>query len=97
MAGAADDFACGLAEELGADGWFEHEYDRDIWYATVVHFTGPIDDPAALVDWVATRRRLDLGVATVGEAELSMLRFDGRQPVREPLARAALGAARAPS
>ena len=64
---------------------------RDIWYATLVHFTGEIRDRQGLVDWVAARRRLDLGVARIDETELLRFRYDGRQPVRHTLYRAPLG------
>ena len=93
---AADGFARHLGDELGADGWFEAEYRRDIWYATLVHFSGELRDPQGLVDWVAAGRRLDVGCAAVGEAELLRFRFNGRQPVRVGLARASLGGALVP-
>lgn len=89
--GAADDFARRLGDELGPDGWFEANYHRDIWYATLVHFTGELRDPRGLVDWVAARRRLNLGCTAVGAAELLRFRYNGRQPVRVALARATLG------
>ncbi|GIG92038.1 hypothetical protein [Plantactinospora endophytica] len=89
---AADDFAARLGAELGDDAWFEADFSRDIWYATLVHFTGPLRDPAALVDWVAARRGTDLGEAAIGAAELLRFRFDGRQPVRLPLTSAPFGA-----
>jgi hypothetical protein len=88
---AADAFAARLGDQLGADGWFEAQYHRDIWYATLLHFTSDIRDQQGLVDWVAARRRLDLGVVRADEAELLRLRYDGRQPVRQTLDRAALG------
>jgi hypothetical protein len=90
---AANDYAGRLRAELGADGWFEDQYHRDIWYATLVHFTGDLDDPQGLVDWVAARRHLDLGVTHADEAELLRFRYNGRQPVRETLARTPLGLA----
>ncbi|MDW5323668.1 hypothetical protein [Plantactinospora sp. KLBMP9567] len=88
---APDEFAARLAVELGDDAWFEAGFSRDIWYATLVHFTGPLRDPPALVDWVAARRGADLGDAVVGAAELLRFRFNGRQPVRVPLAGAPFG------
>lgn len=54
-------FAAALAHELGEHGWFEADVDRTIWYANLVHFTGPIADREALVEWVADRRQVDLG------------------------------------
>ncbi|WP_199853131.1 hypothetical protein [Plantactinospora sp. BC1] len=88
---AADEFAARLGGELGADAWFEADFTRDIWYATLVHFTGPLRDPVGLVDWVAASRGLHLGDVVVGAAELLRFRFNGRQPVRVPLARAPFG------
>jgi hypothetical protein len=92
---AAGEFADRIGDELGADGWFEAGYHRDIWYATLVHFTGDVRDPGGLVDWVAARRGLDLGIISVDEAELLRFQYNGRQPVRVGLARAALGSATA--
>ncbi|MFC6016346.1 hypothetical protein ACFP2T_09060 [Plantactinospora solaniradicis] len=88
---AAAGFADRLGEELGPDGWFEAAYHRDIWYATLVHFTSEIRDPQGLVDWVAARRHLDLGTTTVGAAELLRFAYNGRQPVRVGLSRAPFG------
>ena len=95
--GAADEFAVRLGDELGADGWFEADYRRDIWYASLVHFTEDIPDPYSLVDWVAARRHVDLGVMTADEAQLLRFRFNGRQPVRVPIASAPIGGMPAPT
>ncbi|MGW4463004.1 hypothetical protein [Micromonospora sp. NPDC004704] len=89
---AADDFAARLAEELGEDGWFETGFVRDIWYATLIHFSGPIRHLVDLVDWVAARRDLELGQTIVHEAELVRFRYNGRQPIRVALATAPFGA-----
>jgi hypothetical protein len=88
--GAADEIARRLREELGEDAWFEANFHRDIWYATLVHFAADIADPAALVEWVAQRRDLDLEPVVVREVELLRFDYDGRQPVRVPLATAPL-------
>ncbi|GAA4701500.1 hypothetical protein Prum_058710 [Phytohabitans rumicis] len=90
---AADEFAARLGEELSDDGWFEADFHRNIWYATLVHFIGPLEDPVDLVDWVAARRHLDLGEGVIEEAELLRFKFNGRQPVRAGLAAAPLAAA----
>ena len=91
---AADSIADRLGEELGPDGWFEQDYHRDIWYATLVHFTGEIHDRQGLVDWVGKHRNLDLGEAAIDGAELLGFRYNGRQPVRVGLGSAPLGRAR---
>ena len=88
--GAADHFASRLRDELGADAWFEANFHRDIWYATVVHFAGDLVDPAGLVAWVNDRRDLDLGVAIVDEVELIRFRYDGHHVVRVPMTSAPL-------
>lgn len=60
-----------FAEELGPDGWFENPYGRrDIWYLNLVHFTSHIASPQHLIDWVAERRRLDVGQTAITAAEL---------------------------
>ena len=89
---AAGEFAARLAGELGEDAWFEADYNREIWYSVLVHFTGPLTNPPALVDWVGARRDLDLGGTHVGAAELCRWRFNGTQPVPATLASAALRA-----
>jgi hypothetical protein len=90
--GAAGEFADRLGRELGPDGWFEAAYQRDIWYATLVHFTNDIRDRQRLIDFVAERRQLDLGSTTIGSAELVTFRYNGRQPIRRSLARAEFSA-----
>ena len=89
---AAGEFAARLEAELGPDSWFEQDFDRTIWYSTLVHFTGPIPDPAGLVDWVATRRALDVGEVTMRQADLVRFRFNGWQPVCRHLVGARLDA-----
>lgn len=87
---AANGFAWALADELGADGWFEAGVRRDIWYAMVLHFGGPIRSPRRLVDWVTARRRLDLGETTMAEAALCQWVPDPRRPAPRVLATVAL-------
>ncbi|MEE6258087.1 hypothetical protein [Plantactinospora sonchi] len=87
----ADEFASRLGDELGDDDWFEADFNRNIWYATLVHFAGPVADPTALVEWVAARRQLSLGTVEVTAAELVRFHFNGRQPVRVALAACRLG------
>ncbi|MBM2622106.1 hypothetical protein JIG36_42045 [Actinoplanes sp. LDG1-06] len=80
--GVADMFAARLAEELGPDGAYEADTERDIWYSTLVHFAAPLADPQALVDFVAARRRSHLGTVETGAVEVVHWRYDGRQTVR---------------
>ena len=64
MDGSADRLADAFAEELGADGWREGGFRRDIWYANLLHLSGDVAHPRRLVDWVAARRHLPLGELT---------------------------------
>ena len=80
-------FAQALADELDEHGWYEAGFDRAIWYANLVHFTGPIARPQELVDWVADRRHLELGVVE-GRPELLDWTFEKGQMVPVVLGRA---------
>ena len=88
---AADDFAARLAAELGDDAAFEADYDRDMWYANLVHFAEPVRNGAALDEWVAERRHLNLGTWASADVHLTQWRFNGRQAVPEQLETARLG------
>jgi hypothetical protein len=44
-----------LKDAIGGSRW----PDRDTWYASLLHFTGAVRHPRRLVDWVASRRRID--------------------------------------
>ncbi|MGZ0150664.1 hypothetical protein ACXJJ3_26640 [Kribbella sp. WER1] len=66
---AAGTFSDRLTTELGADAWYETER-RDIWYLNLLHFTGDITRPAALIDWVAARRATPYGTVAVHTPEL---------------------------
>jgi hypothetical protein len=81
-------FASALDAELGEHGWFGAGFDRRIWYANLVHFTGPIARPQELVDWVAGRRSRDLGVVE-GHPQLLDWTFEQGQMVPVLLGRAA--------
>ncbi|MFJ6610111.1 hypothetical protein ACIQPT_07500 [Streptomyces sp. NPDC091289] len=87
---AVEQFAECLAEELADDGWFEAGFNRDIWYANLVHFTGLPADPGALVEWVAARRNLDLGSSVHTCVDLVAWKFDARHMVAATLGRAEL-------
>lgn len=66
-----------LRAELGDLAWFEDAGigRRNIWYATLVHFAGDIAHPAALVDWVASRREIERVDFAVDEIELVRSRY----------------------
>jgi hypothetical protein len=66
----AGTLAAAVRRELGADGWFEESYARTIWYASLVHFTTGIADPAGLVRWVTARRDLKAGDALATRLQL---------------------------
>jgi hypothetical protein len=75
---AAGQLAAAVRRELGADGWLEESYARTIWYASLVHFTAGIADPAALVRWVAARRDLRAGDALATRLQLVTYRYEDR-------------------
>lgn len=70
-------FARALEDELGSDGWLEQDFHRSIWYSTLVHFTGPIDDPRALVDWIGQRRETFVAQASFDTAQVARYTFNG--------------------
>lgn len=60
-----------LRDELGPLAWYEEQWmERNIWYATLVHFAAPILDADGLVDWVQRHRRIEPVEFTVGAATL---------------------------
>lgn len=85
VSAAIERFACALATALGDDAWFEATLRRDIWYSNLVHFTEPPRAPQALVEWVAARRRLDMGFSLHTHAELVAWEFNGRHVVPRTL------------
>lgn len=49
-----------LGDELGSHGCFEKQgARRNIWYANLLHFAGPIADPEALIASVEAHRDID--------------------------------------
>jgi hypothetical protein len=65
-----------LSDELGDDAWREAGLDRNIWYATLIHFATDIVEPSGLVEWVAQRRELNLGRTVMDSAELVRFRYE---------------------
>lgn len=45
-----------LRAALGPLAWFEDQSQRDIWYASVLHFAAPVRDAPGLIDWAKVRR-----------------------------------------
>jgi hypothetical protein len=90
--GRMQEFAERLRAELGAEGHYEDEFNRDIWYASLVHFLSRPACPAELVEWVGRRRRVDLGVSTARGAQLILWRYTGSGMVPDVLAEAPLAA-----
>lgn len=74
--GAGWDFLDLVRAELGPYSWYEERswQRRNIWYATLVHFAGPIADPAGLVDQV--RRLRTMPPVTFSLDHLTLSRFD---------------------
>jgi hypothetical protein len=67
-----------VAEELDGDGHYEAlSYRGDTWWSTLLHFSAPLADGGALVDWVEERRRLDLGMFQARSLDLVRYEYDG--------------------
>ncbi len=65
-----------LREELGEHAWYEDQWGpRDIWYATLVHFAGPLVDPDGLVEHVLARRTWDPFPVVVDTLSLCRYRY----------------------
>jgi hypothetical protein len=76
-----------LSSELGDAGAFEaHSYRGDAWWASLLHFSAPLDDGAALVGWVEQRRALDLGFFQPRTLDLIRYEYDGARTAPVPLA-----------
>jgi hypothetical protein len=78
-----------LRVALGPLAWFEDQWQqRDIWYASVVHFAAPVLDAPGLIRW-AQERRHSLDRELVLDA-LTLTRFrycassEGRHMAMEP-------------
>jgi hypothetical protein len=79
-----------LDRELGADGWWEADYGRDISYVNLVHFAGPVARPDEVDAWVRARSALAVGEVTVARADLVRFEFDGHRMVPIVLASSSL-------
>lgn len=80
---AADDLATAYGEALGADGWHEREFNRDLWYLNLIHFAEPVQRPAELISYVDARRTTDLADILVTEVQIAQWRHSltGMLPV----------------
>jgi hypothetical protein len=87
---AADDFSVQLRAELGSDAWFEDQYDRNIWYVSLLHFAGPLTHPRKLIQWVNARRDLAIGDIAIDAAHLVTFAYDGHRPIMVALASVAM-------
>ena len=77
----AGTLAAAVRRELDADGWLEESYTRTIWYSSLLHFTGGIDDPTGLVRWVRERRDLKAADAQATRLQLVTFRHDRNRMV----------------
>lgn len=68
-----------LRVELGADGWCEGDWQRDLVHSSLLHFAGDIANPAALVDWIRQRRRIDPVAVELGA--MLLVRYTYRESV----------------
>ncbi len=75
-----------LADELGDDAWLERDHHpRTMRHVSVLHFGAEIVHPAALVDWVADRRNVEIGASMIDSVELVRFRHR-RSPGRQVMA-----------
>jgi hypothetical protein len=74
---AAAELRALVAAELGEHGHYEDDsYRGDVWWSTLLHFTEPLADGAALVAWVDDRRALDLGPFQARSLDLVRYEYD---------------------
>ncbi|AKU16762.1 hypothetical protein [Luteipulveratus mongoliensis] len=59
-----------MAAELGEDAYYERDDPRDIFYANLIHFAADIRDPAGLIEWSQSRRRIEPVAYRVDTLEL---------------------------
>lgn len=78
-----------LRAALGPLAWFEDQWgERDIWYASVVHFAAPVLDARGLVDWASARRSSLAHDVVLDALTLTRFRYSesdgGRHMAMEP-------------
>jgi hypothetical protein len=93
--GRANELRHRLQIELGEYGWLENNHfasGRDpIWYATLVNFTGPLENPEHFIDWFSRSRSINLGTAEFGQVELCRWTFQDLRMVPEVIRPIRLG------
>jgi hypothetical protein len=85
-----------LRAALGPHAWYEDQWqERDIWYASVLHFASTVADAPRLVAWARERRHLDPVDVVLDTVSLVRFRYlegeDGRAMAMEPWHTVALG------
>ena len=88
-----------LRSALGPLAWFEDQRnERDIWYASVVHFAAPVRDAPGLIDWARARRSTLAHDIVLDALTLTRFRYletgEGRHMAMEPWHSVALTAER---
>jgi hypothetical protein len=78
-----------LRAVLGPLAWFEDQWqERDIWYASVLHFAAPLLDASGLVDWARSRQDVPAFDIVLDTLSLVRARYReddaGRRMVMEP-------------
>lgn len=81
---------------LGSHAWYENRgHQRDIWYASVLHFAAPLLDAPGLVEWAGERREVKPVDVLLDSISLVRFRYRQRSSTRvmamEPWHTAALG------
>jgi hypothetical protein len=78
-----------LRAVLGPLAWFEDQWqERDIWYASVLHFAAPLLDASGLIDWARSRQDVPAFDVVLDTLSLVRARYReddaGRRMVMEP-------------
>jgi len=64
---------------------------RDRWYVSLLHFAGPVANPARVARWCDERRNLRIGVVALNHAEVIRWHFTGDGVQAQSLHKAPLG------
>jgi hypothetical protein len=78
---AADQLREQVGAELGPDGWLEDSHfanGRDpIWYCSIIHYAGRLENVEPLIDWVADRDGIPFGAHTFTSVDVCSWSHDG--------------------